>query len=520
MFSRVLKAMNALLLGHVIGRLGSLLLVPLFLSRWTAAVYGEYLALFAVVSYLSGLDIGVQMAAINRLTRAYARQDWDEYQVTQHSALALYLAIAAAGTALLMFVAAFLHVPVWIGLRHTGEKTASVVILLLGTYVLWSLPFRVVAAAYQTTGNLARSQWINNVQQIMVVLASALILLLGGGMVALATIQLTTLAIVATVVLRDINRTFPQLSPGVRRARFPVLKELLHPSILFAAILVANVIAFQGTVLLVSAILGGVAVAVYSVSRTLVNVIREALYSLATSLWPDLARLDAQGELARLRIVHRLAVFASSALAVAAAAMVWFEGSSIISVWVRGHLTPDVALLRGFAIYLVLQTGWVASSAIATSTNRHKTYAIGYLVACIVAVSIVALLVGRPRFGLAVIPLALIAGEFVGCYHFVIRASCRLIQEPYAAFAARYWLGLAAVFTAVMLAAWSAHSVISSWAVLRWALVAVVSVATAVASAWVVWLTSQERGELLARLRPWLGFRGRRTSAARVGTAG
>jgi hypothetical protein len=38
------------------------------------------------------------------------------------------------------------------------------------------------------------------------------------------------------------------------------------------------------------------AVAVFSVSRTLINVIREALYSFGVALWPDLARFEARGE--------------------------------------------------------------------------------------------------------------------------------------------------------------------------------------------------------------------------------
>jgi O-antigen/teichoic acid export membrane protein len=518
MLARVLKAINALVFGHVIARFGSLLLVPLFLSRWTSAVYGEYLALFAVVSYLSSLDIGVQLAAVNRLTRAYARQDWDEYRVCQHSALALYVAIAAIGTVLLAVVAALLHVPMWIGLRHTGERTASLVILLLGSYVLWSLPFRIIAAVYQTTGNLARSQWINNAQQVLSVVLSATILLLGGGMVPMAVMQVTLLGIVATVVLADVRHRFPQLYPGLAAARFPVLKELLHPSILFAAILMANVIVFQGSILLVSAALGGVAVAVFSISRTAVNAIREALYTIQTSMWPDLARLEGQGELARLRIVHRLAVFASSALAVAAGGVVWFEGASIITVWTRGHLTPDVGLLHGFALYLVLQTGWVASSAVATATNRHKIYAVGYFVACVVAVGIIAAFVRRPGIGLAIIPVALIIGELIGCYHFVMRASCRLIHESYPRFAARYWGGLAVVSVAVTFGAWGAHAAVAT-SVLRWVLVGAVSIAISMALAWVLWLAPQDRNELLVRLRPWLQWRQGRASAVEASTS-
>ena len=67
MLRRILPAANAIFLGHVIARLGSLILVPLFLRYWSATRYGEYVALFAAASYLASLDIGIQQATVNRL---------------------------------------------------------------------------------------------------------------------------------------------------------------------------------------------------------------------------------------------------------------------------------------------------------------------------------------------------------------------------------------------------------------------------------------------------------------------
>ena len=98
MFRRVLPAANAIFLGHLIVRLGSLVLVPLFLRYWSPISYGEYLALFAAVGYLASLDIGMQWAAVNRLTQAYARNDLEEYRTVQHSSFFFYLLLSASVT--------------------------------------------------------------------------------------------------------------------------------------------------------------------------------------------------------------------------------------------------------------------------------------------------------------------------------------------------------------------------------------------------------------------------------------
>src|SRR5690349_5026183 len=154
MLRRTLHAANAVGSGYVIARLGSLVLVPLFLRYWSANLYGEYLALFAVVSYLNTLNIGVHTATVNRLTQAYATRDLAGYRAIQHSALAFYVALAVIVTCLVAVLASLLPITHIIGLKLTSAGTARLVILLLASYVLWALPMRLIVSSYQTLGNL------------------------------------------------------------------------------------------------------------------------------------------------------------------------------------------------------------------------------------------------------------------------------------------------------------------------------------------------------------------------------
>src|SRR5260370_12641926 len=134
-------------------------------------------------------------------------------------------------------------------------------------------------------------------------------------------------------------------------------------------------------------------------------------------------------------------VAATGAITLALAADVWYEGSQIITLWTHGRVEPDVMLLRLFLVFLALQTPWAASSTVATATNRHRVHAVGYFFAAIACVGLIAALVRY--LGTWAVPVGLTLGEALGCYHFVIRATCRMIGEPYAAFAARFWLGFA-----------------------------------------------------------------------------
>lgn len=499
MLRRLLPAANAIFVGHMIPRLGSIILVPLFLRNWSATLYGEYLALFAAVSYLSGLDIGMQQASVNRLTQAYAKGDLNEYRRIQHTTIGFYVALATLVTLIIIVLARLLPLSHWIGLKVTDAITGNRVIILLAIYVMWSLPVRLIVATYQTTGNLARTQWIGNAQQILVMLLSALVLILGGGMLSIALLQVLTIVLIAMYVLFDLRRRCIPLFPGMAGMRVSILKELAHPSLLFALLLVGNLIAFQGSTLIISALLGGLAVAVLSISRAMIDVIRQVLYSITLALCPDFARMEVLGEFDRLRTVHRLTVAATAAITLALAASVWYEGGQIITVWTRGRIEPDIVLLRLFLVLLVFQTPWAASSAIGTATNRHGTQAVGYFFAALIGVGIIAVLVHR--LGAWAVPVGLIFGEAICCYHFVIKSTCKTIHESYSRFAIRLWIGFAITSTLVLTVGWLIHTFAPGPMLVRWAVMGMFMLTAAAICGWCVWLTSRDRTLLLAVFR-------------------
>jgi O-antigen/teichoic acid export membrane protein len=265
---------------------------------------------------------------------------------------------------------------------------------------------------------------------------------------------------------------------------------------------VGNLIAFQGSLLIVSATMGGLAVAVLSVSRAIIEVVRQGLYSINLALCPDFARMEALGQFSELRVVHRITVAVVAIVTLAITAAVWYEGAQIISVWTRGRLEPDTMLLRLFLILMALQTPWAASSTVATATNRHKTQAVGYFFAALIGVLLIAALV-RP-FGTRAVPIGLTIGEALCCYHFVIRATCRIIGEPYRAFAVRFWSGFLCVGAATFLTAWAVHQWMPGPMLMRWITSGISTLSVSTLCGIVVWLTPEDRRRLLLKVQPAL----------------
>src|SRR5229473_2869518 len=177
MLKRIAHAFVAFSLGQGIGVIVSLLLVPLYLHVWSPALYGEWLALYSVVAYLSSIDLGVQTYAVNRLTQAYARGDLQEYRRVQHTAFAFYFCLALLGSVALAAFALWAPIRSWFHLSLTGQHSVALIVLLLGGQFLWTIPASLVWAVYATTGNLAKTQWVTNASSALSVVLTVAALL-------------------------------------------------------------------------------------------------------------------------------------------------------------------------------------------------------------------------------------------------------------------------------------------------------------------------------------------------------
>lgn len=496
MLKRLIQSLSALFASQILNIAGNLILVPLFLSRWSPAAYGEWMALSAVVTYFGVTDIGMNSAAGNALTAAYARGDLGRYRYLQGSAMAFYVGMALAVSVVFGVLTAALPIAAWIGVRGIPPRLAAIIIWLLAARLVWQMPVGLLGSVYRTTGNLAGTQWFSNLQSTALLAVTAALLLLGGGMLQLALWSVAPMVAVAAGAWYCLRRRHPDLLPRLSDARMACLRELLSPSLLFGLIMLSMALTLQGPVVLVSRAYGGAAVALLVTTRTLVNVIRQAIGPFQLALWPELTRLDAIGAETSLRVGHRLLMTGSVAISAAFAGALWFEGSSVMAVWTCGKLAPDVWLLRFFLIALVLQAPWLASSLFTTASNRHRRLAQSYAISAVVTLATVALLLRS--CGLAAAPLGGMAGEALASYHFVIKDACGVLKEDYARFAGRLWAGVAAISVAAWTAGRVGHSLAVGPAPLRWLQVGLLTAVAAAMAAWSFGLRRDDRA-LLSR---------------------
>jgi O-antigen/teichoic acid export membrane protein len=497
--ARVFKSLNALLFGQVIVRVGSIIIVPIFLRNWGAAAYGEYLTIFALISYFATLDIGISQAAVNRLTQAFARKDVDGYRQLFHSSLAFYFAVASLGTVILLLAANVLPIPRWLGLNSTPSDVAFKVVIILGIVAIWGMPIKFIMGIHRTVGDLAFSQWLMNSNQLLTLALIAAALMTGSGMVGVSLVQLVPMFLLPLVSIAYLQRRFEGIQMGLAGARLSQVSEVARLGFLFYVLTLCNLATFQGSTLLVAGFLGGVGVATFSVVRTLASIIRTGVDAFTSAFWPEITRLDETDQLKKLRAVHRFIIGGCLVICLGFAGLLWFEGEDLIDAWTRGQLHPQPWLLRLMVLMVVLEVPWLAGYAVAGATNRHRKLAIAYAWSSGIGIITACLLV--PHIGIMGIPVGLMTGEVFICAHFILKSTCELLDENYPVFALRVWSALLASGAFVLAISWGVHWDLGSVnPLLRALLVGAISFAASIFATWVLWFNAEERKWLVSSL--------------------
>lgn len=300
------------------------------------------MALYSVVNYIGSLDFGVTAAAVNAATMAFAGNDWPAFKRIQGTAWAASLAIAGFGAAVVALLSLFyFHIDRWLGLRVLGHGQIRLVFCCLAISLLAGIPGRQLIAVYTATGEFAKYQWLYNAYALFTFIASALALSVGAGPATLAAVIAATTLFTIGFSLWMLRRKGAHLYPHLRDADWRTARTLASPTGQFGISMLANALAVQGPVVVLSRMLGGPAVALFTTTRTVSNVVRGTIILLRAPLRPEFGAASAKNSKDSLRRLFRIAVSMDTIIAVSLLAMLWTGGNWLIGFWSRGRIHPD-----------------------------------------------------------------------------------------------------------------------------------------------------------------------------------
>lgn len=346
--------------------------VPLFLHFWGAPLYGEWLVLAAATAWFRIGDLGFTDAGTHEVTMRAARRDFDGACGVFRTVWAFVTAVSLAAAAALAAGAAASPLASWFGFSGLDEAGAATVLALLLVQVLVHMQTFLVGMGLIGAGRYGLHALLVAATRLAAFLLVALALALGGGPESAAAVMAGVECVGFAMMAGLARRHSPWLRYGLAGASRATLRRLAGPSIGFAGLTAGNVLGVQGPILVIGAVLGPSAVAVFSTLRMVARAPLMCSNVVFATLRPEVSMAYGRGDVALVRRLNTHAVQLALWLAGSAFAALMLIGPWIVDLWTGGAIAvrhPLFVLLLAGGAATMLWTG-AATALLATNNNR------------------------------------------------------------------------------------------------------------------------------------------------------
>lgn len=430
---RLIRGFGASALGPVVTVIIQFVSVPVFLHFWGAKLYGEWLILSAIPSYLALSDFGFGSVAANDMTMQAAKGDRQGALQTFQSAWALTSGISLLVATISAVLVSMLPFARWLHLTVLTHAQIPITLFILVAYVLFGFQSNMIAAGFRCDGNFALGVLLANIFRLAETSAVIVAVAAHGSSVA-AALALLGMRIFGNIYMQTVLRKKTKwLHYGFSHATWSVVRRLFHPAIAYMAFPAGNALSFQGILLAVGAMLGPVAVVVFSTLRTMARFATQLMVAIQSGVWPELSRAHGASNRQVVRDLHRYCCQASVWITGTAAIGLAVFGNRILMLWTHGKVAMDTPVFLTLLLVAVVNSLWSSSVVALLATNQHERAAVVYLIAT--AISLPAACLLMHAVGLVGAALAMLGVDLV-CAGFVVQHSLALVEDAFVPFCA------------------------------------------------------------------------------------
>lgn len=423
---RLIKGLSANAFGQVVNIGIQLTSVPIFLHFWGAGLYGNWLILSSIPAYLSMSDIGFGSVAGNEMTILTARQDYQAASKVFQSAWVFITSVCSVISLVVIALAYLLPFDDWFNLQPMPHNKVALVICLLALYTLVSQQGGLIDAAFRSDGRYAQGTTLANVVRFIEMALALMSVAVGGQLVAAALTLLIGRVMGLCWMWLMFRRGSQWLSLGYAQARWEAIQMMLRPAIAFMAFPMSQALIFQGMTLSVGAVLGPVAVVLFTTSRTVTRIVIQFITLINCAVWPEFSSAFGSGDLSLAKKLHQKAASVSLWLSVVVSIALVFIGPWLLNTWTNRQVALDITLFYLMLLLVTSNSIWQSSCVVLMAINKHGGLAKISLISSVLALAIAYLLL--KLIGISGSPIALLAADILmGIY--AIRKAIYVLKD-------------------------------------------------------------------------------------------
>jgi O-antigen/teichoic acid export membrane protein len=334
---------------RIVGMACQLAMVPMMLNGLGKGHYGEWLTLQGILGFLVFADFGIGNGAMNRISHAYAKNDWDAIRCITSSSMAMLVGVGAA--VLISVVGGWCF-------GHTPDQAGLIFAWYFAAVLPASFVERLVAAFQDgAVAGVARAG-----AAVVTLGATALAVFSKASfpIVCLATLVPTILVFVVTWWIAVIRHPKLALSWGAVSGR--MMASLLQQGFWFFILQACATLVWATDSLLISSTLGADAVPAYAVPQRLFGVVLLFTSTIMAPLWPAYADAEAHGDtdwMNRMLVRSFVASFAAAAIL---SSLIALAMPVLLDIWVGSAVIASPTLAWGLAAVTTVYAGGTALS--------------------------------------------------------------------------------------------------------------------------------------------------------------
>lgn len=266
----------------------SLALVPVTIGYVSSELYGVWLTLSSILSWLSFFDIGLSHGLKNKLTEAIANDDWGRGRELVSTT---YVSMILVFAPLALISVFFIPNVNWCSLLNVNtiyEKDIVISMQVLVAFFCLQMVINTLTSVIAAFQKVALSQSfgvIGNVFSLLII--TILKYTVPASLVVLAFVMAGTtilLTFLASLILY--NGRFKKVSPSITCFRKTLLSDLYSLGIKFFIIQIQFIVIYQSTNILISHVSSPESVTAYNIAYRYLSVAMFLFNIFTAPLWP------------------------------------------------------------------------------------------------------------------------------------------------------------------------------------------------------------------------------------------
>ncbi len=407
---RIIQGVGANSFGQGVTLLIQLASVPILINAWGIDLYGEWIAISAIPTYLVLSEVGLTSTSGNALALIADTGSKRGLQTIYQSTWFMVSLLSLLVISLFAIAILTINLKPLLGLKIVTNTDLKITLLLLLTHVALSLQTGLIQIVFRYLKKNPIAIFISNLTRLFEwVVATVWVVSFHGQIIQVAASFLSIRMIGNIILWLSLHRYKSPLQLGFAFVSKSEIKKLLKPSLASMCFPLGLSLTLQGFVILISSLVGSGAVALFSLYRTFTRIPIQMATAINQAIWPEISYSFGNGKMQQAgKLVIKMQLYCFILGSVSSLA-IYLSGEKVIDFWVSKPLDHNQFLLIMLTatafIHILWQPFWVAQMAI----NKHLQFAKHFLL-----ISVLSLLSGiflTTKFALDGAAISILAGE-------------------------------------------------------------------------------------------------------------